>query len=236
MSRSYDKKKIKEEPCSSSSFSPAVLYTDLDNPFNDPNFSQPFVWGKKLAAEGKKNLSKKEIEKMHRNQIKKSVEEMEQLKQSRLTRQAARDDIEFLAREEERKKNSDFSEIERKFHLQQAPLRSQIRIKGNRAMPIDHLAVYISFGNDKKPKPFEELEDVELRDPNEYVKGLTEEQYEDLIADVKVYRLLDTEKKQKEFWDDVTTIATSELKKQRELRKNEAVHSAVQQDVIKTFK
>lgn len=66
---------------------------------------------------------------------------MEELKRNREARQAAREDMEMMAREEERRKNSDFSEIERKFHLQQAPLRSQIRIKSNRAEPIDLLAV-----------------------------------------------------------------------------------------------
>jgi hypothetical protein len=36
----------------------------MDNPFNDTNLSETFVWGKKLKLEGKEGLSKREIERM----------------------------------------------------------------------------------------------------------------------------------------------------------------------------
>lgn len=39
-------------------------YTNTNNPFNDPNLTSTFIWTKKLASEGKANLSLSEIEKM----------------------------------------------------------------------------------------------------------------------------------------------------------------------------
>lgn len=95
---------------------------------------------------------------------------------------------------------------------------------------------YISFGNDKKPRAFEELDDFELKDPNTYLRNLKLEDYENLLVDIKVYRLLDDERKQREFWDDVTTICEGELKRLKDSQRDEAVHSSVQDDVLKTFK
>lgn len=37
-------------------------YTNTNNPFNDMNLTQTFVWGKKLEKEGKNNLTEKQIE------------------------------------------------------------------------------------------------------------------------------------------------------------------------------
>lgn len=42
-------------------------YTNTNNPFNDPNLTSTFIWSKKLAAEGKAELSQKQIEKMQVN-------------------------------------------------------------------------------------------------------------------------------------------------------------------------
>jgi len=42
----------------------SIPYSDLNNPFNDQNLTQAFVWGKKLEAEGKSGISSKQAEKM----------------------------------------------------------------------------------------------------------------------------------------------------------------------------
>lgn len=43
----------------------SIPYTDNNNPFNDNKLTNVFVWDKKLKAEGKEDLSKKQMEKMY---------------------------------------------------------------------------------------------------------------------------------------------------------------------------
>lgn len=59
-----------------------------------------------------------------------------------------------------------------------------MRIEQNRAKAIDLLARYINFGDDEKEK--KDDDDFELEDPTVYLKGLEENDYEDLIEDIKV--------------------------------------------------
>lgn len=70
---------------------------------------------------------------------------MEELKRNRETRQAAKEDMEMIARDKERSQYSDFRKQEDQFHLKQAQLRSKIRIKERRAKPIDMLAKLLYF-------------------------------------------------------------------------------------------
>lgn len=65
---------------------------------------------------------------------------MEELKKNREARDAAREDLEMIRRDEERRHNSDWYATEEGFLLSQAKLRTQIRLKEGRAKPIDFLA------------------------------------------------------------------------------------------------
>lgn len=55
---------LKAEKESSVMLDDEAKYTNSNNPFNDPNLTSTFIWTKKLAAEGKADLSLKQIEKM----------------------------------------------------------------------------------------------------------------------------------------------------------------------------
>lgn len=68
---------------------------------------------------------------------------MEELKRNREARDAAREDLEMIKRDEERRHNSDWYATEEGFLLSQAKLRTQIRLKEGRAKPIDFLARYL---------------------------------------------------------------------------------------------
>ncbi|KAK6016295.1 hypothetical protein OSTOST_18224 [Ostertagia ostertagi] len=57
------KKEEKRKKENKSYLPPQIAYTNLNNPFNDVNLTETFVWGKKLEREGKAGLSRKEIEK-----------------------------------------------------------------------------------------------------------------------------------------------------------------------------
>ncbi|KAI1719726.1 conserved mid region of cactin domain-containing protein [Ditylenchus destructor] len=207
----------------------SIPYTDTNNPFNDSSLTDVFVWNKKLETDGKTKLSQKEIEKMSRERIARNIAEMEELKRSRDARQSAKEDMEFIAREQEMRQHGDWRRTEDQFHLNQAKLRSKIRIKEGRAKSIDLLARYIAYGEENETN-----EEFELDDPLSYIKSCGIDDLEDLFADIKVYRVLDGRKHDK-FWDDVNIIAQSEIKKIQRKR-SENIHSTLHEEVLKIFK
>uniref|UniRef100_G3MTM4 Splicing factor Cactin n=1 Tax=Amblyomma maculatum TaxID=34609 RepID=G3MTM4_AMBMU len=123
------------------------------------------------------------------------------------------------------------------FHLQQAILRSKIRIEDGRAKPIDLLARYISAE--------EEDFGVEMLEPYIYLNGLTMEDLEDLQEDIKVYMELENSRNLS-YWRDVQIIVEEELRKLRRLdassvdalvgERREGINAAVSQDVVEVFK
>lgn len=105
---------------------------------------------------------------------------MEQLKRNREAREAAKDDMEMITRDQERRL-CDWNRTEDIFHLNQARLRSQIRIREGRAKPIDYLGRYISYIDETNQEEFE------LNNPLTYLPKDSTEDLEDLLADIKVY-------------------------------------------------
>ena len=97
------------------------------------------------------------------------------------------------------------------FHLQQANLRSEIRIQDGRVKPNDLLANYISAEED-----FELPE--ETHEPYTFLNRLTVADMEDLLEDIQVSMELEPGKNV-DFWRGMKTITEDEL---AELRKLEA--------------
>lgn len=128
-------------------------YTNDDNPFGDSNLGQTFVWRKKLEKCGVKDIDEKEIDALNKQRMLKNRQELEKVKQSRLEREREREEhqeeMSRIQREKEADQFREFAQQEDYFHLKQAKLRSKLRIKDNRAKPIDLLAQYIGvFGDD----------------------------------------------------------------------------------------
>ncbi|KAK6112181.1 Cactus-binding C-terminus of cactin family protein [Brugia pahangi] len=235
--RRLAKKLKKAEKESGFTFDDEAKYTNTNNPFNDPNLTSTFIWTKKLAAEGKAELSLKQIEKMNRDRTMKNLAEMEELKRNREARDAAREDLEMIKRDEERRHNSDWYATEEGFLLSQAKLRTQIRLKEGRAKPIDFLARYISYDNEK----IENIKDeeFELVDPVTYLRGLKIRDLEDLLEDIKVYRRVDPTDNSV-WWTDFCTVVRHEIRKLsndvNSTYARESVHNSVQNDITKLFK
>ncbi|KAF7637289.1 hypothetical protein Mgra_00003255 [Meloidogyne graminicola] len=213
-------------------FPEGIPYTDLNNPFNDTSLSETFIWKKKWETEGKSSVSKKKVEKINRETIAKNFAEMEQLKKNREARDAAKEDVEMINRDQERRL-CDWNRTEDAFHMNQARLRSSIRIKEGRAKPIDLLARYISYFDESTE------EDYHLDNPLSYIPKNSIDDLEDLIADIGVYRLIDG-RKNADFWDDIESITKSMLKKLVENKRRSSdsgtVHSSVQEEIFKIFK
>ncbi|XP_014666818.1 PREDICTED: cactin-like, partial [Priapulus caudatus] len=215
-------------------------YTNTDNPFGDANLLETFVWHQKLEKEGKADLPKHELQKMGLKSQEANKIELEKVKERRLQREQ-----ELLQRDEEmqmeqRAREADqykeWEHQEEKFHLQQAKLRSKIRIQDGRAKPIDLLAKYISAEED--------AEAVEMHEPYTYLTGLTINDLEDLLEDIKVYMELD-DAANVDYWRDMTIVVEAELSNLRKLDptakehvgdRREGINDAVRTDVVRIFK
>lgn len=104
---------------------------------------------------------------------------MEQLKRNREAREAAREDMEMIARDQDRRL-CDWNRQEDAFHLKQAKLRSSIRIKEGRGKPIDFLGRYIAYFDEGNQ------DDFELDNPLTYLPTDSVDDFEDLVADIRV--------------------------------------------------
>ncbi|CAJ0960248.1 unnamed protein product, partial [Mesorhabditis belari] len=213
---------------------PSVPYTNLNNPFNDPKLSDTFVWKKKLDTEGRGDIKKKDLERETKDRVRKNLYEMEELKRNRDARLAAREDYDMIKRDQEKAMYGDWDKTEADFQLQQAKVRSQLRIEQNRAKPIDLLIRYIDYKDEPTEVDKTGDKEFELEDPFKYIRNLTIDDYEDLFEDIKVCRKIDGIKNA-DFWEDIITIASDELRRAKTSKK-EAPTQVVQGDIEKVYK
>ncbi|XP_017277753.1 cactin [Kryptolebias marmoratus] len=214
-------------------------YTNADNPFGDNNLLGTFKWQKALDIKGIGHLSEKELKERNKCIQEENRRELQKVKQLRLERErekAMREtELEMLQREKEAEHFKTWAEQEDNFHLQQAKLRSKIRIRDGRAKPIDLLAKYISAEDDDLA--------VEMHEPYTFLNGLTVTDMDDLLEDIKVYMELE-QGKNVDFWRDMTTITEDEISKLRKLEasgkgpgdRREGINTAVSTDVQTVFK
>lgn len=191
-------------------------YTNTDNPFGDGNLLSTFVWSKKLEKEGLIGVSREELEMRNRHKQEENKRELEKVKKRRqereLERQQREEEMALLQRGKEAAQLEQWARQEDQFHLEQARLRSRIRIQDGRAKPIDLLAKYISAE--------EEVDAVEMHEPYTYLRGLQIKDLEDLIEDIKVYKELERGKNL-DYWNDITVIVEDELHKLRKMDRTE---------------
>ncbi|KYN27253.1 PREDICTED: cactin isoform X1 [Trachymyrmex cornetzi] len=215
-------------------------YTNTDNPFGDGNILSTFVWSKKLGKEGLLGVGREELEIRNRHKQEETKRELEKVKKRRqereLERQQREEEMTMLQRGKEAAQLEQWARQEDQFHLEQARLRSRIRIQDGRAKPIDLLAKYISAE--------EEVDAVEMHEPYTYLRGLHVKDLEDLIEDIKVYKELERGKNL-DYWNDITVIVEDELHKLRKLERTEyevavgrreGIHESVAKDVTAIFK
>ncbi|CAL1686589.1 unnamed protein product [Lasius platythorax] len=215
-------------------------YTNTDNPFGDGNILSTFVWSKKLGKEGLLGVGREELEIRNRHKQEENKRELEKVKKRRhereLERQQREEEMTMLQRGKEAAQLEQWARQEDQFHLEQARLRSRIRIQDGRAKPIDLLAKYISAE--------EEVDAVEMHEPYTYLRGLHVKDLEDLIEDIKVYKELERGKNL-DYWNDITVIVEDELHKLRKLERTEyevavgrreGIHESVAKDVTTIFK
>ncbi|XP_031565952.1 cactin-like [Actinia tenebrosa] len=123
-------------------------YTNTDNPFGDAHLLETFVWHKKREKQGETHLTEEEkrfTDKKRQMDTRKQLERVRERRTEREREMMLREEEkERMQREKESEYYSEWEKQEDKFHLNQAKLRSKIRIQDRRAKPIDLLAQYIS--------------------------------------------------------------------------------------------
>lgn len=137
-------------------------YSNSDNPFGDGNLLSTFVWNKKLSKEGFTNVQPEELELRNRYKQEENKKELEkvcliifdlgrflcsifllkllmlllQVKKRRhereLERQKREDEMQNVQRSKEAAQFEEWERQEDNFHLEQARLRSHIRIQDGR--------------------------------------------------------------------------------------------------------
>ncbi|KAK8728920.1 hypothetical protein OTU49_008869 [Cherax quadricarinatus] len=213
-------------------------FTNADNPYGDNNLLDTFVWNKKLEKEGLTDISREDIEKQNREKMDENRMELEKVKKRRQERELERLEREKMMELEQRQREaaqfSQFSKQEDQFQLEQARLRSQIRIQDGRAKPIDLLAQYVSSEGD--------VSAVDMHEPYTHLTGLTLMDLEDLLEDIKVYMQLEKEGINQTYWTDLTIIVQDELRRLRQrdtiedaTTHRQGIHAAVAADVSSVF-
>ncbi|XP_041060263.1 cactin isoform X2 [Carcharodon carcharias] len=214
-------------------------YTNADNPFGDNNLLGTFIWQKALEKKGISHLAEKDLKDRNKQIQEDNRLELQKVKQLRLEREREKalreQELEMLQREKEAEHFKTWAEQEDYFHLQQAKLRSKIRILGGRAKPIDLLAKYISAEDDDLA--------VEMHEPYTFLNGLTASDLEDLLEDIRVYMELE-QGKNADFWRDMTTITEDEISNLKKLEasgkgpgeRREGINTSVSTDVQSVFK
>lgn len=213
-------------------------YTNTDNPFGDAHLLETFVWQKKREKDGEQHLKEEEQRRREKLRQHEAKRELEKVKKRRIERehekQMREEERETLQRDKEAMSFKEWEEQEDKFHLEQAKMRSKIRIQDGRAKPIDLLAQYVSTEDN-------DLE-IQMHEPYTILVGLTIDDLEDLMVDIKVYMELE-EGKNAEFWMDMTVVCKDELQKLKKedprysehMDRRESINASVNKDVTNIF-
>eukprot|EP00741_Cyanophora_paradoxa_P022631 tig00021493_g21856.t1 len=218
-------------------------YTNDNNPFGDSNLKEQFVWKKKnekLVELGvDPQALSKERERLRREELRREIDKVKKRREEREEEKMRwEEERSRLAREREGMSFQEWEKKEDEFHLKQAIIRSEIRIKEGRAKPIDIIAKNLHLDKDF---------DIEMNEPYKIFKGLPVAEIEELKADIATHLELDQEKGHREFWNAMMVVCEDELEQARRSEELErqgtrgapsssGVHSAVEGDIEGIFR
>jgi len=194
-------------------------YTNEENPFGDTKLTERFVWKKKQQVLKEKGLIQNNKEKNDEDLVK----ELLKAKESRILREKekreAEEERERLARERERSTYHEWEKKEEEFHLKQAKLKTDIRLKQGRPKPIDLIAKNLKLldteneNNQQLEEPILTMDDIdiEMREPYIIFKGLSVKELEELRSDINLH--LELDKRMRGFWNALLIVCDDELRK-----------------------
>lgn len=207
-------------------------YSNSDNPFNDVNLAQKFTWTKKREAEKKKGISAEDSRRRDDVRKREARVELEKLVQRRNEREREREEREEelvrMQRASEQAQLGDWQAKEEEFHLKQAKKRAEIRIKSNRAKPIDVLAINIKLISDIHEDDDDEEDDdlgleIDVEEPYTIFENLALEEVQELFHDIKFYLSLDKDESSQEFWRAMLIVCEDKLSELDKTRNEQSV-------------
>ncbi|KAG0201193.1 hypothetical protein BGX28_005915 [Mortierella sp. GBA30] len=216
--RKAQRKKEKEEQKKSLEIA-MTNYSNADNPFNDANLAQKFTWAKKREVEKKKGISSAEAARRDAARREEAKLELEKLTKKRAEREREREEREEelirIQRASEQAQLGDWQAQEEEFHLKQAKRRAEIRIKSNRAKPIDILAMNIKLVSEKEEKEEEDEDDlgleIDVDEPYTIFDNLGLDDVQELFHDIKFYLSLDKDENSVDFWRSMLIVCEDKL-------------------------
>lgn len=209
-----------------------MMYSAEDNPFNDANLGQQFKWGKKEEKERKQGMSREEAEKRDAERRREAMMEIEKLNAKRAEREklaAQREEEESrMARLAESAQMASWVAKEDDFHLEQAHRRAVIRVKENRAKPIDLLSINLKWADPNVVAEQESKQDddddeagleIDLDEPYTIFDDLALAETEELHQDIQMYLSLEKNDSNLDFWRSMLIVCDDKLD---ELKEDEA--------------
>ena len=118
----------------------------------------------------------------------------------------------YLTQDEQ---SEQFVADEDKFVLKQAKKKADIRVREQRAKPIDYLAFGLRFIDTDRDVFDDDEEDVEIPipAPEAVLQGLNEAQLQDLVEDIQSYHTLEANTRNKEYWTALLAICADRRQK-----------------------
>lgn len=206
-----------------------MMYSAEDNPFNDANLGQKFKWGKKEEKERKGGLTREEAERRDAQRREEAMLEIEKLNAKRAEREkqaALREEEEArMARLAESAQMASWVAKEDDFHLEQAQRRAVIRVKENRAKPIDLLSINLKWADPNIISEQESKQDddddeagleIDLDEPYTIFEDLTLEETEELHRDIQMYLELEKNDSNLDFWRSMLIVCDDKLEELKE--------------------
>ena len=206
-----------------------MMYSAEDNPFNDPTLGHKFKWGKKEEKERKQGLSREQAEKRDAQRRQEAMVEIEKLNAKRAEREkqaALREEEESrMARLAESAQMASWVAKEDDFHLEQAQRRAVIRIKENRAKPIDLLSMNLKWADPNIIAEQESKQDddddeagleIDLDEPYTIFEDLKLEQTQELHQDIQMYLQLEKNDANLDFWRSMLIVCDDKLEQLQE--------------------
>ena len=190
-------------------------YTDAENPFGDANLTERFVWHKKIEKSLMSGVDAKDLGlKAEKARHEARLLEIEKVKQQREQRDREKmekeQERELMQREEALIEAVELEKKEEEFHVAQAKMRSDIRVREGRARAVDLVArnVDAEVGSGEFDPGV---------DPLRVFANLTTQELHELRDDAAARAdLAKADPARRAFWDDFLTVTLDELARARE--------------------
>lgn len=138
----------------------------------------------------------------------------------------------YLSQDEQSRQ---FVADEDKFVLKQSKKKADIRVREGRAKPIDLLAFNLRY-IDTDRDVFDDDDhdaDIDVPAPTAVIQGLSENELEELEGEITSYHTLETNARNKEYWNALRTLSVDRRQRLKPMGPEERVVSSVSADVEK---